>query len=111
MPKAISRLFLFILLSASLLHSSEMKSSVWEGLSFDPTKPFPSEFLTGSEDVLRTLPRLLADDTLNIKINSDTVSDIHNEEQVWINPTNENNLVKELIACDRTLEETDGNLY
>jgi hypothetical protein len=60
---------------------------------FDPLRPYPSEFVAGTGDLRQVEPILLDNDTLNIKINSDDVEDIHNEEQVWVNPTNPENIV------------------
>jgi len=65
----------------------------WDRAVFDPTKPFPSVLLPGIENLKAITPTLLSQDSLNVKVNSDTVSDIHNEEQIWVNPTNEDNLV------------------
>jgi hypothetical protein len=64
------------------------------GLVFsrEKSKPFPLESLNIETDTLAPfIPN--STDSINIKINHDATSQVQNEEQVWVNPKNPNNLV------------------
>ncbi len=60
--------------------------------SKEHAKPFPLALLNIERDTLVSYIPFPSDST-NIKINHDATTKVQNEEQVWVNPKNSNNLV------------------
>jgi hypothetical protein len=79
---SLSVIFTAIALSGGVIYSKEH------------AKPFPLELLGIEVDTLAPyVPFSSPDSLINIKINHDITTRVQNEEQVWVNPKNPDNLV------------------
>ena len=75
-----------VLFSFTVSHAKIPKD--WEHL-----KPVPNVWLTPDDFGDLPVPSEPLDDTINVRVNSDNSGQIQNEQQVWINPTNIDNIV------------------
>ena len=57
------------------------------------TKPFPLALMKIEPDTLAPYIPFSTPDSFNIKINHDATTQVQNEEQIWVNPKNPDNLV------------------
>ncbi|MBD3234840.1 MAG: T9SS type A sorting domain-containing protein [candidate division Zixibacteria bacterium] len=60
---------------------------------WDHLKPFPNVWFTPSDFGQLPQTDVIPDDTVNVRLNSDQSGQIQNEQQVWINPANADNVV------------------